>query len=180
MKHWQFYLALVIFILLFNVKVKEGNFDIPKEAEVYNSPRDLMNQMKGIMEGGKTNDMVENKNLKYEMQAANKYLEEATLVYNTDKETKKKCDNNLKLLNGKIKTEIVRYDKCLAKKKIQQKTFDQCRLTDLPKIRLVYRGVTSTLVAIMKRLNKCNNILAREIHAVDKCYENVRDIKRRT
>ena len=58
MKHWQFYFALVVFIILRSIKIKEGNLAIPEQAEVYNTPVELISKMTDIIDGKQTNDMV--------------------------------------------------------------------------------------------------------------------------
>ena len=71
MKHWQIFMAILVFIVLCNIKVKEGNegrgFSIPEQAEVYNTPIELITKMQDIINDKQTNDMVENKNLTYAM-----------------------------------------------------------------------------------------------------------------
>jgi len=50
MKDWQFYLAILILIILINIKLKE-NLDIPERATAYDKPSELINEMQSIMKG---------------------------------------------------------------------------------------------------------------------------------
>ena len=102
MKHWQIFMAIIVFILLYNVKVKEGNeerrFSIPAQAEVYNTPIELIDKMKDIIDDKQTNDMVENTNLKYDISQTQQYLNDARNTLKTDNNTLKTCNASLKNL----------------------------------------------------------------------------------
>jgi exonuclease VII small subunit len=176
MIHWQFYLSLLVFVVLINLKVKEGNFAIPDNAVVYKSPLQMMDTMKDIMDDKKTNDMVENNNLIYDLQASNDHLADANTIYARDQETYKTCKINLAQVNSNIKTEQALYNKCLADKNIQTDIYQKCQLQDLPKALDKNAGTNTTIDNINKLIDGCNKTLQSQVDAVQKCQVRVNEI----
>jgi len=49
MKDWQFYLAILILIILVNIKVKEGNEVLPEYVYNYNKPSEIIAEVQSII-----------------------------------------------------------------------------------------------------------------------------------
>lgn len=173
MKHWPFYIALIVFIVLRTIKVKEGNFNIPEQAEVYNTPLDLIHKMTDIMDDKQTNDMVENKNVKYDLTAAQGYLADAKSILATDKKTRDTCKTKLEQVSEQNEIESKKYTVCLGNLSDQTKVYKKCKLDTLPKVIGSYDRVHATLTDTNKAVNDCNKTLRSEKDTVNQCYVDV-------
>ena len=63
MKDWQFYLAILILIILINIKVKE-TLDIPERATAYDKPSELIAEVQSIIKGEPNHDKIQYTNTK--------------------------------------------------------------------------------------------------------------------
>jgi hypothetical protein len=173
MKHWPFYIAIILFIVLRSIRVKEGNFNIPEQAEVYNTPKELIHKMTDIMDDKQTNDMVENKNVKYDLTAAQDYLNDAKTILSTDKGTRDTCKSKLEKKIQQNEVEQKKYTVCLGNLSDQTKLHNKCRVDVLPKTLGDYRTVQSQVDDTNRNLNDCNKQLRTEITAVNFCRATV-------
>jgi hypothetical protein len=173
MKHWPFYIAIFVFIVLRSIRIKEGNFNIPKQAEVYNTPIELIGKMTDIMDNKQTNDMVENKNVKYDLTAAQDYLSDAKNILATDKATRDNCNVKLEQTIQQNDVERRKYTVCLANLSDQTKLHSKCRVDVLPATAISYNNIYNTVQDTTRYTNDCNKQLRTEKDAVVWCRYGV-------
>jgi len=173
MKHWPFYVALLLFIVLRSIKIKEGNFTIPEQAEVYNTPVELIHKMTDIIDNKQTNDMVENKNVKYDLTAAQDYLADAKVILERDKTTRDTCNTKLQKVTEQNEIESKKYTVCLGNLSDQTKVYKKCQLDTLPKTIGSYDAIHATVTNTNEAVNNCHRTLQSEKNAVNQCKVQV-------
>ena len=178
MKDWQFYLALLIFIILFNVKVKEGNYDIPERAEVFNKPVDLIHTMTNLMDDKKTGDMIENENLQYELKASQQFRNETKQILDTDIESLNTCKRNLASLKETNANLSNQYTVCNTNLGIETQKYSQCKFQTLPKAWNENINTYSTWSNLINIRNNCYATLEAEKQAVRACNAEVDRVNR--
>ena len=172
-KHWQFYLAIIALIVLINQHIKEGNEPIAPDAEVLNKPVELINTMKGLISGQETNDMVENKNLNYELSQVKTYLANAKQILAADQATLEKTRNTYDALNGLYinkSTDVKACNNTLTK---ETAVYSNCNLKLRPKADDAKYKSEGTLQGMKNQLDKCNATLAQKIADVNRCKADV-------
>ena len=169
MKDWQFYLALLIFIILFNVKVKEGNYDIPERAEVFNKPIDLIHTVTNLIDDKKTSDMIEQENLQYELKASQKFHNETKQILDQDIDSLNTCKRNLASLKETNANLSSQYTVCNTNLGIETQKYSKCKFQDLPKAWNENVGTYTTWRNLIPIRDNCYATLAAEKQAVKGC-----------
>jgi predicted RNase H-like nuclease (RuvC/YqgF family) len=173
MKHWQFYLAIIVYIILANIKVKEGNYSIPEQADIYDTPVFLVKKMQDIIDGKKTNDMVENENLKYQYDVAKKYNTDAVDRKTEDTETLATCKKSLDSLKIMNKNLSDQFTVCLGKFNEKSNLYNTCALNDLPLAIKRDLDAYNSLTNTNNLINQCNSTLQDEKNSVQRCHNDV-------
>lgn len=172
MKHWQFYFAIIIFIL-FLFTLKEG-LDIPANASARSTPLDLMNTMQGVMAGNKTYDMIENKNLLYEKEQTVSYRDDAKDLLTRDTGTLEKCNTDLIDINFQLTDMQAKVKACNASRDEENRLYSDCIFNVKPTVEQKYWNTYGTLVGVEDILKQCQNITKVESNAVDKCIADTK------
>lgn len=102
MKDWQFYLAILILIILVNIKVKEGNEVLPEYVYNYNKPSEIIDEMQSIIIDEPNPDKIRYVDTKQQSNQLETNRDEENDIYNIDNASLNKCNFELAGINNTI------------------------------------------------------------------------------
>jgi len=176
MKHWQFYLAIIIFLGLLLMKVTEGitnDVALPADATPAQTPIQLMDEMRDLMENRKTPDMIQNGNLKDETKSVEFYKKYNENLYKGNKARLDTCYFEV----GKQKklTEETMNKNIQCGKDLNQKTneFNKCNFQDFPPKNWERINTNMLLQFTRTQADQCRSMNNNIAAAIDKCNRDV-------
>jgi hypothetical protein len=111
MKDWQFYLAILILIILINIKLKE-NLDIPERATAYDKPSELIKEIKSIIKGEPNYDKIQYTNTKASSDILQNNRDSAHSINVRESGILDTCNTDLEHINNDIKLMTDATDLC--------------------------------------------------------------------
>jgi hypothetical protein len=102
MKDWQFYLAILILIILVNIKVKEGNEVLPEYVHNYNKPSEIIDNVQTIISNGPNPDKIRYMDTRQQSYQLETNRDNENDMYNSNNQLLKTCNIDLEGINNTI------------------------------------------------------------------------------
>jgi hypothetical protein len=104
MKDWQFYLAILILIILVNIKVKEGYEILPEYVYNYNKPSEIIDEMQTIINDEPNPDKIRYVDTKQQSNQLETNRNNENDTYISNNTILKNCNSELDGINNTIIT----------------------------------------------------------------------------